>query len=159
MPVAVLGLTVLALVLVPGVSIQRNAATHDLSRDETARDFLAAAFREAAPDAVILTSGDERTFALWYGRYGLRSRLDIAVLNVNLFGFDWYRRTLAETHDDLLPSAPGAEPADDSSSPSLEELLALIATRRPLYAADDLALALPGLTREPVGVLTRLRTP
>jgi len=53
---------------------------------------------------VIVAVGDERTFALWYGVYGLRQRPDIAILNVNLYGYEWYRAALAETHPDLLPS-------------------------------------------------------
>jgi hypothetical protein len=142
---AVLALLV-ALVLAPAFVRHWDAA--DLSPHWEAEAFLQTALSQAEPGAVILAAGDQRTFALWYGIYGLNQRPDIAVVNVNLYGFAWYRRTLAETHPDLLPS--------DYTAVPLEALVGLWAAERSVYAVDDLDLALPGLNETRVGALTKL---
>ncbi len=138
---------IVLLAALPAASLVRNWAAHDLRSDREARDFLSAALAEAEPDSLILTTGDRTTFALWYGVYGLRQRNDVAVLNVNLYGFDWYDATFAETHPGVLPS----------KAPLEESLQAAWAAQRPVYRADDLALALPGIVEEQTGVLVRLR--
>jgi hypothetical protein len=148
--VAQAGLVLLALAALPVASLV-NWQDQDLSQDTAARMFLASAFQEAAPNSVILTSGDERTFALWYGVYGLRQRPDVAILNVNLYGYEWYRATLAETHTNLLPSG--------SEAPPIESLIAGLVARRPVYAAEKLGLSLPGVTEHKVGVLAQLLGP
>jgi len=135
---------VVLLAALPAASLVRNWSTHDLRNDREARDFLSAALAEAEEDSIILTSGDRSTFALWYGVYGLRQRSDLAVLNVNLHGYDWYDATFARVHGDLLPPAT-----------PLEESLVALAARRPVYRADDLEL--PGMVEERTGVLVRLR--
>ena len=137
----------LALLLV-GASLAANWRTHDLSRDAAARDWVAAALDEAEPRAVIVSAGDRTTFALWYAVYGLGQRPDVALLNANLFGFDWYRATLRERHADVFADLPEPPPA-------LEALLPALAARRPLYRADELALDLPGLREAPGNVLVR----
>lgn len=139
-------LAVVLLAALPAASLVRNWSTHDLRNDREARDFLSAALAEAEEGSLILTSGDRSTFALWYGVYGLRRRSDLAVLNVNLHGYDWYDATFARVHGDLLPRAT-----------PLEESLVALAARRPVYRADDLGLALPGIVEERTGVLVRLR--
>ncbi len=135
-----------ALFLAPAFLRGWDAA--DLSPHWEAEAFLQTALAEAEPDAVILTAGDARTFALWYAVYGLRVRPDLAVVNVNLYGFEWYRRALAETHPHLLPSDYAAAP--------LEAHAVRWAAERPVYAAEELDLTLPGLTGTRVGALTKL---
>ena len=137
---------IVLLAALAGASLVRNWASHDLRGDHEARDFVSAALEEAEPGSLILTSSDRATFALWYGVYGLRRRSDLAVLNVNLHGYDWYDATFAETHAGVLP--PGAR---------LEESIPALAVQRPVYRADDLALDLPGIVEEQTGVLVRLR--
>jgi len=143
----VIAVALLALLLV-GASLAANWRTHDLRRDAAARDWVAAALDEAAPGAVIVSAGDRTTFALWYAVYGLGRRPDVALLNANLFGFDWYRATLRETHADVFADLP--EPP-----PTLEALLPALAAQRPLYRADEVALDLPGLREAPGDVLVR----
>ncbi len=142
-----IAVALLALLLV-GASLAANWRTHDLSRDAAARDWVAAALAEAEPRAVIVSAGDRTTFALWYAVYGLGQRPDVALLNANLFGFDWYRATLRETHADVFADLPEPPPA-------LEALLPALAADRPLYRADELALDLPGLREAPGDVLVR----
>jgi hypothetical protein len=119
----------------------------DLSPHLEAEGFWRAALAEAEPDAIILTSGDARTFALWYAIYGLKERSDIAVVNVNLYGYEWYRRALADTHPHLLPSV---------NALGIDELIRRWALERPVYAAEDLDLRPEGLTGTRMGVLTKL---
>jgi hypothetical protein len=135
-----------ALVLAPAFIRHWDAA--DLSPHWEAEAFLQTVLAQAEPNAVILTAGDQRTFALWYAVYGLRKRPDVAVVNVNLFGFEWYRRSLAETHPHLLPSDHAAAP--------LEAQVVRWAAERPVYAAEELHLTLPGLNGTRVGALTKL---
>lgn len=134
-----------ALALMPGASLARHWTSHDLSRDTEARAFIDAALAEAEPNAVILTASDARTFALWYAVYGLRRRSDVAPVNVNLLGFDWYRRTVAATHPDLPPVNAAAA----------AQWIAAVARQRPTYAAETLDLG-PELNEARVGVLTKL---
>ncbi len=142
-------LAIAVTLLLPALSIVRFGESMDLSRDQAARDFLAHVAAEAEPGGVILTAGNERTFALWYMIYGLHIRSDLAPLNVDLYGFDWYRATLATHH----PALAGVR-----SGPALEEFLPELAARRPLYRAEDLGIALPGLVGQPVDDLERLLT-
>ena len=131
LPVAAL-LFALAAVAVPGYAHtwQEAALSAHLESDAFWRSALAA----AEPGAVILTADDRHTFALWYAVYGLRDRSDLALVNVNLYGFDWYRRSLAETHPHLLPSV--------GAPPRMEELVAGWLRERPVYVVDGVGLPL-----------------
>ena len=80
------------LLAVPAISAARFWRENDLSHDREAQEFVARALADAAPDALILTSSDGPTFALWYAVYGLGQRSDVAPVNVSLVAFDWYRR-------------------------------------------------------------------
>lgn len=135
----------LALVVAP--AFVRYWQEEDFSPHQEAEEYWRTALHEAEPDAVILTGGDARTFALWYAIYGLKERPDIAVVNVSLYGFEWYRRALAETHPNLLPSVSAA---------AVEELIPRWAQERPVYAAEDLDLQLKDMTGTRIGVLTKL---
>ncbi len=60
-----------------------------------AETFMAAALEQAPPNALIFTRGDEDTFSLWYGRYGLGLRPDVEILSLGLLDQPWYRARLA----------------------------------------------------------------
>jgi hypothetical protein len=141
---------IVLLLAVPAVSAARFWRENDLSDDREAEDFVSRALDGAAPDAIILTSGDGRTFALWYAVYGLGQRPDVTPVNVSLASFDWYRRTLAEAHPDLAPALGGFDAVQPAAW--LEHAPA----ERPLYRAETLALPLPGYAEEPAGSLVRL---
>ena len=61
----------------------------------------------APQNAIILTSGDEDTFPLWYYHYGLKQRSDIQIIVLGLFRFDWYRGTLLKSNPALKITSPG----------------------------------------------------
>jgi len=147
----VLKVTLVALILaVPVISAARFWRENDLSHDQEARDFMARTLADAAPDALILTSSDGLTFALWYAVYGLGQRPDVAPVNVNLLSFDWYRRALAERHPDFAAALRTFDPAQPEAS------LTALGAQRPLYRAETLTVPLPGYHVQPEGSLERL---
>jgi hypothetical protein len=48
------------------------------------------------PDSLVVTLGDQETFAIWYGLWGDRTLQEAApgtiAVNESLYQFDWYRR-------------------------------------------------------------------
>jgi hypothetical protein len=131
--------------LLPALSAAFSFSAMSLHHDRTALDFAETALRQAAPDALILVDDDRHTFALWYARYALGQRPDVAVVNANLLGYDWYRLSLAKAHSDLLL----ARETGDLVRQNIE--------RRPVYTVGD-TLTLPGrFVIEVVGDSHRLR--
>jgi hypothetical protein len=152
-----LAVLLLALAL-PAVSVARNYAAMDVSDDLAAETFMRTALATAAPDAVILVAKDQPTFALWYGVYGLRLRADVIPLNVNLYGFDWYRATLADHHPAAAATLDAA-PVDGRAAPDFNVLLTHLARgapSHPLYRAGDIGLTLEGFAERPTGALVEL---
>ncbi len=85
----------------PLFSLLLNFSNQDLSRDYEACHYARQSLQSASPESIILTDDDPHTFALWYGRYGLALRPDVAVVSGNLLAYDWYRQSLRQTHPDL----------------------------------------------------------
>jgi len=139
----------LVLVSLPLASVLRHGVRIDARRDMRAQVFLDGALTEAEQGAVILLEEDARTFALWYGIYGLRRRPDLTPVNVRLYAFPWYRRTLASHHPQVLPPS-GADAADE------EAFIADVVGRLPVYRAGPLSMTLPGLVERPVGELVKI---
>lgn len=70
----------------------------DASQDRRAIDFAAGVLASAPAGAVVLTSGDEDTFPLWYAHYAAGQRPDVAVVVEPLLDFGWYRAVLRATY-------------------------------------------------------------
>lgn len=133
------------LLLLPTALLLRSAPAVSLRHDVAAREYAREALTVTAPGALIVSSGDEHTFALWYAHDGLGVRPDVTVVERTLWSFDWYRQHLARQA--ALPAAAG---------PEIEALIASQLPRRPVYVTDpeeDLALR---YTLEPVGSLWRI---
>ncbi len=148
-----MAIALLSAVLFPTAALGRWWAEMDLSQDRGAEDFLATVWQEAAPAAVILVGGDQATFALWYGRYGLGQRSDLTPINVHLYDFPWYQAALRRHHPELADLMVG-----ETWLP-VEEFVVEAARRRPLYRADALAGFETGLREEGAGELVRLSVP
>ncbi len=128
--------------LLPVVLLVRSAPVVSLRHDVAAREYALAVMAAAAPRALIISSGDEHTFALWYAQHGLGVRPDVMVVERTLWSFDWYRR-----HQAALPAAAG---------PEIEALIETQWPQRPVYVTDpeeDLALR---YTLVPMGPLWQI---
>ena len=77
----------------------------DVSHDRTAETYGNGVLHSTPADAIIFTEGDKATFTLWYFRFVLHQRPDVAVVVTGLLPFDWYRATLRSTYPSL--SVPG----------------------------------------------------
>lgn len=107
----------------------------NLHSDRAAEQFYSQVLQRVEPAALVVTAGDRAAFALWYGRYGLGLRPDVALVSRDLWPLDSYRATAASQHPDLAGQMP---------PPDWLDLLA--GQQRPLYLAQaglDLA-NLPG---------------
>jgi hypothetical protein len=140
----------LLLAALPVLSLVRYWEAMDLSRDSEARDWVADALTGAAPGGIILTSGDRTTFALWYTLYGLRLRPDLTPVNVSLYAYPWYQRTLMDQHAILAGYAP------DGVLPSLERLVTDAGKERPVYRAEPIDLDVALARERPAGGLVQI---
>jgi hypothetical protein len=144
-------LAMLILVALPAISLVRFWDHMDLSADQEARAFVNEALIEALPSGLILTAGDRSTFALWYAIYGRRLRPDLTPININLYAYPWYQRTLA-SHHSLL-----AQQVQDGRLPPVEQLVEKIAQQQPVYRAEPLDLDFKRLTEHRLSTLVQLR--
>ena len=117
----------LMLVLIPLLS---HWSTVDLSDDWEAWDYAVKSLDAAAPAALVLTDGDRSTFALWYAHFGRSVRSDLAVINISLWNYSWYRQTMRQ----LEPVATGAERAGGAPE-TLDDLIAFNRGHREVYLA------------------------
>ena len=137
--------------LLPLLPLVGNFAAHDLRHDREAADYAAAALAAAVPEALIVTSGDRATFALWYRHCALAERPDVTIVNGSLWGFDWYRRTLAAHHPAV------ALPGGEGTSPDLPELIQANLRQRSVYVTEEARQAVGDYRLEPAGPLYRLQ--
>ncbi|MFC2112211.1 DUF2723 domain-containing protein [Bacteroidota bacterium] len=82
--------TLICLILVPGVLLRENWDDHDRSGRYTARDFSYNYLNSCAPNAILFTNGDNDTFPLWYIQEVEGVRTDVRVVNLSYLGADWY---------------------------------------------------------------------
>ena len=82
--------SVLSLILVPGIMASENWDDHDRSDRYTARELGANYLKSCKPNSVIFTNGDNDTFPLWYNQEVEEFRTDVRVCNLSYFQTDWY---------------------------------------------------------------------
>ncbi|MCB0166142.1 MAG: DUF2723 domain-containing protein [Anaerolineae bacterium] len=87
-----------ALVLIPLLSLTLNFSGQDLSDDYEALDYGQENLHLVQPNAIIITTDDYRTFGLWYVRYALAVRPDVAIVNSNLLVYPWYQNLIQHEH-------------------------------------------------------------
>jgi hypothetical protein len=139
------------LICLPLLSLWLNFSAQNMSRDGEAYAYAQQSLQIVAADAVIITDDDPRTFALWYGRYGLNLRPDVAIINSNLLPYAWYRQTLRRTHANLLFSDQTNQPLT-----TLADFVALNLPQAPIYLATLEAPVLVGYRLEPLDSLQRV---
>jgi len=146
------GLVIATLACLPLISLVEKWEGMDLTHDYQASSYAVQALETVEPDALILVSSDHHTFALWYYRYVLQMRPDVAVVNYLMMTFDWYRDTIATHHPELNLPPP-------SNSRQLRQRMALRnLEQRPVYitGAED---ELEGLEVTKVGPLWQVTLP
>lgn len=122
---AALAAAVLSIALAAAPAVARWQS-QSLRHDQAAEQFYSQVLKHVEPAALIVTAGDRATFALWYGRYALGLRPDVAPVSRDLWPLASYRATVAGQHPDLAEQTPPAEWRD----------LLAAAGQRPLYLAQ-----------------------
>lgn len=82
--------TLICLVLVPGIMAKEGWDDHDRSGKYCCRDFAKDYLNSCAPNAILITNGDNDTFPLWYAQEVEGYRTDVRVVNFTLASGDWY---------------------------------------------------------------------
>lgn len=97
--------SVICLFAVPVIMGTQNWDDHDRSGRYLARDVAFNYLNSCAPNAILLTNGDNDTFPLWYAQEVEGVRTDIRVCNLMLLNTDWYinQMKLKTYESDPLP--------------------------------------------------------
>lgn len=80
----------LCLLAVPVLMASQEWDDHDRSNKTLARDLAKDYLESCAPNAVVISFGDNDTYPLWYAQEVEGIRRDIRVINSSLLGTDWY---------------------------------------------------------------------
>ncbi len=127
-----LGLSLIAIARFPGQSLA-NANT----QADEGRRFVESAAAVLKADSLVFSSGDEETFALWYGAWASGEMEDAApgmvLVNVALLQFDWYRAQLRRQYPDLAGVAEG----------NAQAILRANVGKRPIFFAEVVEPARP----------------
>ncbi|RED50506.1 glycosyltransferase family 117 protein [Seonamhaeicola aphaedonensis] len=83
-------ITMVCLILVPGILAANNWDDHNRSGKYTARAMAKKYLDSCAENAILFTIGDNDTFALWYAQEIEGYRTDVRIVNTSLFQTDWY---------------------------------------------------------------------
>jgi hypothetical protein len=145
-------LVIWGMMLLPLLSLVLNFPYQDISQDNEAYDYAQRSLGLVAPGAVIIADSDPQTFALWYGRYGLAQRPDVAIVNSNLLPYAWYRQTLHNTHANLLLSDQTGVPVT-----TLEAFVERNLPESPIYLGVLQSPGLEGYRLEPLAQMRVVR--
>ena len=85
--IAAAGICILA---VPVLMACQEWDDHDRSNKTLARDLAVDYLESCAPNAILVTFGDNDTYPLWYAQEVEGIRRDVRVINSSLLGTDWY---------------------------------------------------------------------
>ncbi|WP_406685048.1 DUF2723 domain-containing protein [Seonamhaeicola sp. MEBiC1930] len=83
-------ISIICLILVPGILAANNWDDHDRSGKYTAQAMAKKYLDSCAENAILFTIGDNDTFALWYAQEIEGYRTDVRIVNTSLFQTDWY---------------------------------------------------------------------
>jgi len=82
--------TLVTLILVPGIMASENWDDHDRSGRYTARDLAYNYLNSCNENAILFTNGDNDTFPLWYAQEVEGIRTDMKVCNLSYLRAAWY---------------------------------------------------------------------
>jgi hypothetical protein len=104
------------LLLVPVIMANQEWDDHDRSNKVLARDLAIDYLESCAPNAILITFGDNDTYPLWYAQEVQGIRTDVRVINSSLLGTDWYINQLRYKVNDSNPIDPIWTPAQMEGS-------------------------------------------
>ncbi len=98
-------ITLACILLVPGVMAKDGWDDHSRANKYATRDFAVDYLNSCAPNAILITNGDNDTFPLWYAQEVEGVRTDVRVVNFMLSSGDWYVHQLMRKiyNSDALP--------------------------------------------------------
>jgi hypothetical protein len=94
--------------LVPLALVGLNFERQSLRDENWVRPLVEQQLATLPANAILITSGDESLFSLWYVQHVLGCRPDLIIVEENLFTFEWHRAHLRRQYPDLF-----VPPADD----------------------------------------------
>lgn len=80
----------ICLLAVPVLMASQEWDDHDRSKKVWAKDLAIDYLESCAPNAILITFGDNDTYPLWYAQEVEGIRKDVRVINSSLLGTDWY---------------------------------------------------------------------
>ena len=96
-------ITLISILLVPGILASQNWDDHDRSGRYMTRDYAKNYLESCAPNAILFTYGDNDTFPLWYVQEVEGVRPDIKIINIGYLGMDWYITQHRMASNDAAP--------------------------------------------------------
>lgn len=96
----------LCLLLVPFIMGKEGWDDHDRSKKKLASDLAKDYLNSCAPNAILISFGDNDTYPLWYAQEVEGVRPDIRVINSSLLGTDWYINQLRYKVNESAPIDP-----------------------------------------------------
>lgn len=100
---AAYGAGLICLLAVPVLMAFQEWDDHDRSQKVLARDIAIDYLESCAPNAILITFGDNDTYPLWYAQEVQGIRPDIRVINSSLLGTDWYINQLRYKLNESAP--------------------------------------------------------
>ncbi len=94
------------LLAVPMLMASQEWDDHDRSQKTLARDLAKNYLESCAPNAIVISFGDNDTYPLWYAQEVEGIRKDIRVINSSLLGTDWYINELRYKVNESAPIDP-----------------------------------------------------
>lgn len=88
--IVAIAVTAVCLLLVPGILAKDGWDDHNRAKKYAARDFAINYLNSCAPNAILITNGDNDTFPLWYAQEVEGVRTDVRVVNYMLASGYWY---------------------------------------------------------------------
>jgi hypothetical protein len=89
-PIANYAAAALCFLAVPIIMASQEWDDHDRGKKVLARDLAIDYLESCAPNALVISFGDNDTYPLWYAQEVEGVRRDIRVINSSLLGTDWY---------------------------------------------------------------------